>query len=407
MRAKSVLIRGEQDIQFRRGLFRVHGVSFTAGSGLHVPLGKSVFVDQLSDDCELQAQITPHVHDPRMMSEFEEKLAQIRDREWKRIIVLGEMDSGKSFLCTRLVNELVTERKTVGLIDCDIGQSDIGPPGCIGAASIEQPIVFMTDAPVMELAFVGSHSPEGHLTVTLSGLHKLMHVVLKRTETVIVNTCGWTRGDGARLLKTAKLELVEPDGVIILERQGELMHLVQHLAPEMVLKMNVSPDILPRSPEIRKTIRELLSSRYFQGSTLFSLSFEQIRTMGSYFRTGREVQAVGGIPVLYGEDYGPLEGCLVVPIEGSIPKADGRINNVSGPIRVISPGSEKGILVGLLDGKHHMLGLGLIEKIDFAGRVMTIRSPVPDQVKIKVVFFGSLRYEEDGREAGYIIPGSW
>jgi len=404
--SESVIIRGEQVVRFVSGTFDVHGVIFSAGSELSIPLGKSACVEMSGVGPIIQAEGATRLACSTDMSEFSRLCDEISERSFKRIIVLGSPDSGKTFLTTRLLNFLISRRGQAGVIDCDIGQSDIGPPGCLGASLTDRPIVFMSDAPVTGVSFVGAHSPEGHQATVLVGLHKLLKVLERHTDTIIVDTCGWVNGDGARLLKSSKIDIVEPDCVIVLQRQRELEHLVRHLTPGMVRRLSVSGTVRATSVAVRKQIREQLSRRYFQDAGLFSLPFDHVRTMGVYFRSGHELLQIEDERIMYAEDFGP-EGCLYVSEAAGVEDLRFIKSSAAGQVRFWRPGQEKGILVGLLDGERRTLGLGLIERVDFQTRSITIRSPLANASEIKILFFGSLKYDIDGIETGFIVPGQF
>ncbi|MBI4723035.1 MAG: ribonuclease HII [Candidatus Stahlbacteria bacterium] len=70
------------------------------------------------------------------------KFAEIVRRKWDtcrdvivahgRVIVIGEMGTGKTEFCKWLVNAGLEKGYKVGVIDLDISQSNIGPPGSLG-----------------------------------------------------------------------------------------------------------------------------------------------------------------------------------------------------------------------------------------------------------------------------------
>jgi polynucleotide 5'-hydroxyl-kinase GRC3/NOL9 len=55
------------------------------------------------------------------------------------VILLGTADAGKSTFSKFLVSQLCKRRLRVALVDADIGQSILGPPGTIGLAAIRLP----------------------------------------------------------------------------------------------------------------------------------------------------------------------------------------------------------------------------------------------------------------------------
>lgn len=68
------------------------------------------------------------------------KLAQeaLAEMERGKVMVLGATDVGKSTLCAYLVNTLTARGLRLRVVDGDLGQADIGPPGynCKCATSV-------------------------------------------------------------------------------------------------------------------------------------------------------------------------------------------------------------------------------------------------------------------------------
>ena len=97
--------------------------------------------------------------------------AAIHDRV---ILMMGAKDTGKT-TCTRdLANELFRRGYSVGVIDADVGQSDIGPPTTIGFGTVETVLEDLSHAVVRHLYFVGSISPKGHLLPVITGTRKML-----------------------------------------------------------------------------------------------------------------------------------------------------------------------------------------------------------------------------------------
>mmetsp|Transcript_45536 Transcript_45536/g.33294 ORF Transcript_45536/g.33294 Transcript_45536/m.33294 type:complete len:196 (-) Transcript_45536:862-1449(-) len=57
-----------------------------------------------------------------------------------RILVTGQSQSGKSTLCKILVNYALKLGWTPILCDLDLQNNEVAPPGCIGAALVEEPL---------------------------------------------------------------------------------------------------------------------------------------------------------------------------------------------------------------------------------------------------------------------------
>lgn len=413
MKAKYYIIKGAAELQFKKGYFDVIGQFVQAGTNINIPEGKSIIVECKSDGSHFDvinksdsALVSPMKNSP-YPPEWEVLIKTILQNKLQRILLLGEMDTGKTFLCTYLANRILQEHLNVSVIDCDLGQSDIGPPGCIGVSNLKKPLIFMSDAYADGLFFVGAHSPEGNLTSMLVGLEQLTRKFVPSSNYLFLDTCGWTMGDGARILKNAKISLLQPDLIILLQRKNELEHLVASFPGCNVFRLNVSKKSNPTDQMVRQQLRENISKAYFTDSSKISIPFEKFRTLGSYFKTGTKISKLGNISLLYGEKYPGYEGYLIVPQTQLNAKQLQEIQNAYANCRVFYPGDEKGWLVGLLNSKMETCGLGIVDIIDFKRQKIVILTPFKERSRISVIHFGSLKYNGDGSEAGFMTPGKF
>ena len=72
-------------------------------------------------------------------------------------------------------------------------------------------------------------------------------------------------------------------------------------------------------------------------------------------------------------------------------------------MQVLPVGFERHLLCGVANRRNEGVGLAIVMHIDFARETITLRTPVP-AAQIKVMQFGTLYIQEDGRELGYHVP---
>jgi polynucleotide 5'-kinase involved in rRNA processing len=72
-------------------------------------------------------------------------------------------------------------------------------------------------------------------------------------------------------------------------------------------------------------------------------------------------------------------------------------------VRVLPVGFERHLLCGVANRRNAGVGLALIMDLDFTRETITLHTPVP-VAQIKVVQFGTLYVQGDGRELGYHVP---
>src|SRR5207247_9449088 len=71
--------------------------------------------------------------------------AHILQRQQGVAAIVGDVDSGKSSLCTFLANMCVQTGLKVGVVDADVGQAYIGPPTTISSSLASEPILTLQD----------------------------------------------------------------------------------------------------------------------------------------------------------------------------------------------------------------------------------------------------------------------
>lgn len=321
----------------------------------------------------------------------------------RTVIVLGEMDTGKTFFTTYLANRLLTRKRKPAVLDADAGQSDIGPPGTFGLAFLKKPVRFLKDAPVDAMFFLGAHSPGLHLTHALVGIRRLANLALKRSDTVIIDTPGWVNGDGGRLLINTELELLNPDLIVLLQRNRELEHLVRGIPAKRIARLAVSKNASTTSSQLRKELREKLSKKYFKSGRTLTLRTDKLIFNRCFLFTGEPAPEIirKNKNILHAEKLPGREGMLLYIKPPAIPPFH------PSPVRILPRGIERGVLVGLLDRNGDCLGLGLIDRFDFPKHAVRIFTPVRNPSHINQVSIGSLRYNTDGTEAGFLEPGTF
>lgn len=408
------IVKGEIEFKIIKGLVDIVGKIFSGSEQGYIPKGKSLPFEILED-----SEIEFNFFDESKVSkseirtipaEWDELIERIKKEDIKRIIILGAMDTGKSFFATYMANRLIYSGKKVGVIDTDLGQSDIGPPTTIGFCLLKNPILFLQYAELNSFEFVGSHSPSLHLVPMILGFNKITKKALSVSDIVIVNTSGWIFSDGARILKQAKIEIFDPDIIVLLQRENECEALVKSvLLKEKIVRLKVSKKASDTSKAERENLRNLASQNYFKNSILVTLNFNQFETERCYFKTGEILDVPPELEdnIIYIEKFAGPEGALVVSKKPLTKDEIIKLNNYKVfNIKNFIAGNEKGIILGLLNQKRDLLALGILKMIDFKNKIVKIITPLKDNPEsIKIIQFGSIKYTDEGRENGFIEPG--
>lgn len=328
------------------------------------------------------------------------------------IMILGALDTGKSTLTQVTLRALQQTGRTVAWVDCDVGQSDLGPPTTIAMAIIKPSTNLEKELPPDAMRFVGSTSPSGHLLPTVVGAHRMVQLARQRgAEAIVINTTGMVHGGPARALNLHLMDLIEPDDILALQAQSEIEHLLRPVEQQgrcRIHRLSPSAKVRSRSREARRQIRQQRFCAYFQGapSRVFDasgLSWQNI-FLGSGVRLSSEqvadVSTTLDAKVEYGEQCG--DGLYLV-IQGQF-----RGHNLYvleevfgvGRVSVIPLSDFENRLVGLSDAANDLLALGLLEQIDWANQTLRVLTPLPEHSlkRVKAIQFGSIRVDRFGVE---------
>jgi polynucleotide 5'-hydroxyl-kinase GRC3/NOL9 len=137
------------------------------------------------------------------------------DRKTFTVILMGDVDTGKSTLSTYLVNMALAYEVKPCIIDADIGQGDLAPPAAIGAAAPSKQIIDLRDVCASLFEFVGSISPAGIEHFMTMKLKSIVERSNQLGNFIIINTDGYVRDDGIAY-KVHMAEMLNPDLIVCL-----------------------------------------------------------------------------------------------------------------------------------------------------------------------------------------------
>jgi len=355
--------------------------------------------------------------DIRDYPEWEEPAARLVEAGGS-ILLIGATDTGKTTFCTLLTNAALAAGRRVAVVDGDVGQSEIGPPGCVGMGLPEKPIRALLDIPTSALAFVGAVSPQGHLLEHATAVRAMTDAArAAQPDLLLIDTTGLLRGPAARRLKHAKFSLLAPDYVVALQRDRECepaLTPLKYAERAQVLRLPVPAVIAAKPPALRAQRRAGRFARYFLEAELRLYNFDDVAMTGTWMNAAPSVAPhllrfasnALGVRVYHAEQCDRHLGLVT----NALPAGDQGIGLVQEQFRAqaitITPaGRLRHLLVGLADGNDKLLGLGLIEAIDFRRRQIGLLTPIRAPAAVRLLHFGILRVRPDGAEVGTIRAG--
>ncbi|MFZ2088794.1 MAG: Clp1/GlmU family protein [Desulfobaccales bacterium] len=320
-------------------------------------------------------------------------------------LVIGAADTGKSTLCQYLIYRAYVAGEPAALLDLDLGQSYLGPPGALGLGLF--PPRFPGDQGLFPdgLYFIGQTSPVGAILEVAVGCRVLADQARAQgVERVVVNTSGLVRGFAAYRLKQAKMELLQPHLVLALEREGELNSLLRTLNQgSPLLNLPVSSRALRRGFEERRLYREGRFRRYFEKAQPLDFSMAEVAWQGPPLGWGEPLplgelsrwSKVMGEQVLYGVAGDSRLMLLVDRPVSALPSPE-----FPEHLHLMDRSSLEHRLLGLVDGSRRTLALGLLLPSSWEeGRVQVFTPLSPSRVpEVKRLSLGRLRLSQGGRE---------
>lgn len=330
---------------------------------------------------------------------------EIMKKEPRKVTILGEKDAGKTFFSTYLANKLVEQNKTPAIVDTDTGQSDIGPPGTIGLGTFNHTIASLSKIKAEDSYFVGSKSPAGHLLEFIVGMKKMTQKGLEVADSVIVDNPGWV-SDGGKVLQLFGVEILEPELVIGLQKNEELEHLLKQM-PGKVRRIPVSNEVVEKTRNERKHVRERRFAEYFENSEEIILDLDDVIIERHDFMKGRKInpEILELEEVIHAERI--HENILVVTESELSEKETKKMEKEFGEVKIIEKGNEKHVFISLLNEKRNLLGVGIIKMIDYSAKKIKIITPVKDVNKVKRIQIGSMKIKPSGKEIGTLRKGTF
>lgn len=171
------------------------------------------------------------------ISIWKDLVRNVLKQEKKRIIIIGPSNSGKSTLSLYMANVFISHGLRPLLIDADVGQGDLAPPTCLGAAIMNFPEVDLWKVKTNCTNFIGGIQPVGYESKIISNIRRQLDTSLKH-DLSIINTDGYIKGNGL-IHKIDLLKKIQPDCIIYLGGPNidrNLLELFSHLPTN--LKMN-------------------------------------------------------------------------------------------------------------------------------------------------------------------------
>ncbi len=321
------------------------------------------------------------------------------------VLVLGGPDTGKSTLCQYLIYRAYAAGEPAALLDLDLGQSHLGPPGALGLGLFPPRFPGSSGLFPEGLYCIGQTSPLGAILEVAVGCRVLADQARAQGgPLLVVNTSGLVRGFAAHRLKQAKMELLQPHLVLALAREGELSSLLRTLDQEaQTMLLPMSSRALRRSPEERRLYRETRFRRYFEKGQRLDFPLAQVTWQGAPLGGGGPLppgelnrwSKILGEQILYGVSGDTWINLLVDRPFSGLPSPEFQER-----LRLIGRSTLEHSLLGLWDGSRRTLALGVLLPSPWQEGRVQVFTPLPASrvPEVKRLSLGRLKLSLSGRE---------
>jgi polynucleotide 5'-hydroxyl-kinase GRC3/NOL9 len=314
---------------------------------------------------------------------------------WRKVLVLGATDAGKSTYCRVLAGSLQAAGMVVSFVDADVGQKDVGPPATITMVRLEGGAELPQAVPTGWF-FVGDVNPVRQSLAMVVGARRMVDAA--EGDFVVIDSPGLVEGPG-RMFNAYQIESLCPDAIVAIQRGIELEPTLRVRLGQTILRVRPSRRAERKSIQARRLAREQAFRTYFKDGRPEVLDLERL--------------AVQRAPLFAGV---PLEDPRFVYAE-RIPEAIVAIGNEPAVpdhgMRVLPADFADHLLCAVLDARGECVGLGILQRIDFRARRLHLFTPVA-RSHIHGLQFGSLHLDPEGRHlvhrhhshmAGGVSPG--
>lgn len=377
-KGEAIKVTGPANVSIEKGCTLVNGVEICEGKNvivhrvrsyvfyavrdslLDIVLGESASVEKISGD------------DP-----FPERYAaaeSILSTSPRKIVVIGGTDAGKTSFTTILANTSLSKGLRPAVVDGDMGQANIGPPGFVSLGFPDRFVYWNTEIPPFKMRFVGDIKPHGATGLVIAYISELVEDAIRKSALpVIVDTDGWISDARAVEYKYHLIDALRPDVVVAIGE--ELRGVFKQFEKEgiSVYELRSPRAHRTRNREERRLMRSMRYRDFLVNAPLLKISMEKVLITGLPLFHGVELER--GVVNSLGE--GAVYACKLFDtlyIYGDLKRVNtARIAELGlTKYKVYPAGFEKGLYVALSDNSGDYPAI--LEKFDFANRLVLVRS---------------------------------
>ncbi|MEM3973661.1 MAG: Clp1/GlmU family protein [Ignisphaera sp.] len=326
-----------------------------------------------------------------------------------RVVVLGPVESGKTSFATLLSNLGIEHGLKSAIIDADIGQCDLAPPGFIAMKIMDRKVLWLREVTGDVKRFIGFITPSPGIAIAriMASIVELINIAEERgANLIIVNTDGWF-GDLASIqFKIQLIKSVKPASIAIMGGNSFCKPFADTFSKFSATKVYCIPSpavVKSRSRDDRRQLRKVNYAQYLRNAKKRCFNINDIAVLDSCLFNGppyqEGIEALKsrlGIDIVMASKY---EDVLVLALQ-----SDTKIDSLQlghENIYVIKPSFARGALVALLNEKMEEVGMGVIDSVDLVKKEFCILTEYDGDVRGVVI--GRIMLNEEFADKGKIV----
>jgi len=413
-----ILIKGPAYIKVLDGAIEIFGAKLHEGKSTYVVIGRQIPISTLYNSV-IEIRLGSEgsykmINKDPIPNSWKKAARELLNMKGFKALVIGDIDVGKSSFTLYIANILSSNNLRIGIIDSDIGQSDIGPPGTIGLGILDKPVYSYGEIKLCDAYFIGDKTPSGHLLPMVLGTMNMVNKAFKYgVDGVIINTTGLVYGGIGRVLKKYKIEAIEPSHIYVIMRENELKNLIRYLGIENRVRYIETPsNILKKKRSYRREFRKIKMDNFFNPPKNYTYRLDDLKIENTILgAVSRDEYTLKNVYNLIGlrpvASYIDRDDIYLI-FNDILSKTDylkiyNKLKDKFNNIRIISLNKLKGLLIGLYDD-NGFIGVGRLFKIDLNKRIIKFTSRESDKI-VKRIIFGYLILDDDFNEIGSMKPG--
>ncbi|BAT72475.1 hypothetical protein TST_1691 [Thermosulfidibacter takaii ABI70S6] len=207
---------------------------------------------------------------PHLGQQFFEDLA-----DCKRVLIIGPTDVGKSHFVKEFARFKFQSGELPWVVDLDVGQSDVGPVGTVGAVQVDREFALLEELTPHYLEFFGFLAPSFEVMSYVWAVSRLAFKLVDKNP-LVIDTTGWVAGYEAFSLKMIKISLFKPDAVVLVGQHLKgWKRAIEKVVPKVLL-VQPSKYVVAKDKRRRKINRYAATAKYFEKCPVVRLSLSDI-----------------------------------------------------------------------------------------------------------------------------------